>query len=216
MRVEALVGGATLPPIVLEARGDAIECYITAFTAGRIGVSVAERMAAAARAVLERRTKAAAADRGDAIAVRMETVHEPPERALGDGCGILMVARTSMGCLLGASGLGERGVPAEVIGQRAADELADVLESGACVDDWMLDQLVIFMAAAAGESVVVAREPTLHARTAMAVAEQLTAARFECAPIDGGGGGAEGAPPGLWRVTCRGAALKAGKGGGDL
>ncbi len=45
-------------------------------------------------------------------------------------------------------GLGERGVRAEDIGQRAADELMDALEVGACTDEWLQDQLIIFMALA--------------------------------------------------------------------
>lgn len=47
-----------------------------------------------------------------------------------------------------AAGLGERGVPAEAIGQRAGCELMDVVASGACVDGWLQDQLVVFMALA--------------------------------------------------------------------
>lgn len=33
-----------------------------------------------------------------------EVWHEPPDRAVGDGCGVLLVAETDAGCLLGASG----------------------------------------------------------------------------------------------------------------
>ena len=35
------------------------------------------------------------------------------------------------------AGLGERGVPAEDIGYRAASELMDVIASGACTDEWL-------------------------------------------------------------------------------
>ncbi len=47
-----------------------------------------------------------------------------------------MVAETSTGCLLGASGIGERGVQAEQIANTAADELIEAVCSGACVDQW--------------------------------------------------------------------------------
>ena len=70
------------------------------------------------------------------IPVQCETVAEPPEKALGDGTGIIIVAETSSGCLLGASGIGERGVPAEQIANTAADELIEAVWSGACVDQW--------------------------------------------------------------------------------
>ena len=70
------------------------------------------------------------------VPIECTTVAETPDRALGDGTGIIMVAETSTGCLLGASGIGERGVPAEHIAGTAADELIDAVSSGACVDQW--------------------------------------------------------------------------------
>lgn len=45
-------------------------------------------------------------------------------------------------------GLGKRGVPAEEIGALVAGELMDALASGACTDEWLQDQLIIFMALA--------------------------------------------------------------------
>lgn len=62
--------------------------------------------------------------------------HEPPERAVGDGGSIVLVAETSTGCLLGASALTERGVSAEAVGAMAARDLLEELRSGAAVDSW--------------------------------------------------------------------------------
>lgn len=77
------------------------------------------------------------------------------------------------------------------------------------VPRWLQDQLIIFMALAQGASSMLTGEPTLHTRTAIAVAEQLTEAKFEVAPrlpqAPGGGG--------LWRITCQGAGLGAGQTG---
>ena len=70
------------------------------------------------------------------VPVESETVAEPADKALGDGTGLLIVVETSTGCLLGASGIGERGVQAEQVAGTAADELIEVIESGACVDQW--------------------------------------------------------------------------------
>lgn len=42
------------------------------------------------------------------VDVRVEASARPPERAAGDGCGVLLVASTSSGCLLGSSGVGAR------------------------------------------------------------------------------------------------------------
>lgn len=68
------------------------------------------------------------------------------------------------------------------------------------------DQLIIFMALASGTSTILTGEPTLHTRTAIAVAEQLTGARFQVLQLPQGGPGA-----GLWRVVCQGAGQVAGQ-----
>lgn len=65
------------------------------------------------------------------------------------------------------------------------------------------DQLIIFMAMAEGESEMLCTEPTLHSRTAMVVAEQLTSAKFTVHKPSG--------QSGCWCVCCKGAALQAGK-----
>lgn len=198
LRASPLPPGGALPPLTLTARGEVEVVTVSAFTAGRVAPGVGGRMVAAAVAALARRLPG--------VPVRASVAHEPPEAAVDDGCGVLAVARTAGGCLLGASALGQRGVPAEALGQRAAEELADCVDSGACVDPWLLDQLVLFMALAAGRSEVVAAEPTLHTRTAVAVAQALTGARFEMGPV-GSGGGPGGAAP-LWRVVCCGAGVQ--------
>ncbi len=56
--------------------------------------------------------------------------------AVGEGTGILIVARTASGALLGGSALGKRGVPAEEVGATAAEELLEDLSSGGCADRW--------------------------------------------------------------------------------
>ena len=72
------------------------------------------------------------------IPIECETMREGSDTAFGDGTGILMVAETSTGCLLGASGIGERGVQAEQIATTAAEELVEAVCSGACVDQWYM------------------------------------------------------------------------------
>ena len=63
----------------------------------------------------------------------------------------------------GASCLGERGLPAEKVGRRAAKELIVELKSGATVDVHLADQLIPYLALAGGSYTV--REISLHART---------------------------------------------------
>ena len=63
----------------------------------------------------------------------------------------------------GASSLGERGLPAEKVGRRAAEELIIELKSPARVDVHLADQLIPYLALAGGCCTV--REISLHART---------------------------------------------------
>jgi len=51
------------------------------------------------------------------------------------------------------AGLAERGVKAEDVGRIAAEALLEALAAGGCVDEWLQDQLVVFMALADGRSV---------------------------------------------------------------
>jgi RNA 3'-terminal phosphate cyclase (ATP) len=205
LAVRALAPGAALPPLRLAERGELVSVRVRAFTAGRVGRAVGERMAAAAagavRAALAAGGCGAVAAGGAAVAA--DAAHEPPARAVGDGCGVLLVAETTAGRLLGASALGARGVTAEAVGAAAAAELVALLASGAAVDDWLVDQLIIFMALAAGESELLCRAPTLHARTAIAVAEALTPAHFSEEVASMGA---------LRRVRCRGAGAPAARG----
>ena len=48
LAVAPLAPGASLPPLVLEARGQVVRLATYAFTAGKVPVSVAQRMVAAA------------------------------------------------------------------------------------------------------------------------------------------------------------------------
>jgi RNA 3'-terminal phosphate cyclase len=54
-----------------------------------------------------------------------------------------LVAETSTGCLLGGSALGKRNVKAEQVGQKAADELLQSINTKACVDSYSQDQVIL-------------------------------------------------------------------------
>lgn len=63
----------------------------------------------------------------------------------------------------GGSALGARGLPAEAVGKRAADELILELESGAAIDIHLADQLMPYLALVGGCFTV--REVSMHAKT---------------------------------------------------
>jgi len=68
-------------------------------------------------------------------------------------------------------------------GRKAAEEIKQVLDAGVCVDQWAQDQLIIYMALAHGRSRLLTGALTLHTRTAISIAEQLTAAKFTVTSI---------------------------------
>lgn len=70
------------------------------------------------------------------VVIDIQPIHEPADRAVGNGGSILLVAQTSTGCLFGASAIAERGVTAEAVGAMAARDLLEELHSGAAVDQW--------------------------------------------------------------------------------
>jgi len=77
----------------------------------------------------------------------------------------------------GASSLGERGLPAEKVGQRAAEEMERELCSPAAVDVHLADQLIPYLALAGGSYSV--REISLHTKTNIWTAGQFMEAKIE-------------------------------------
>lgn len=84
--------------------------------------------------------------------------------------------------ILGSDSLGERGKRAEAVGQEAAASLVKEISSGACVDRYLADQLVPFMAIV-GNSKILTSEITNHCLTNIFVVEQFLGKVFE---IDSG------------------------------
>ena len=80
-------------------------------------------------------------------------------------------------CILAASALLEKQKKAEEIAQNVALDLKRIIESGNCVDDFLQDQLIIFMALRIGSQVRV-RELTEHTKTNIYVCEKMLPVRF--------------------------------------
>jgi RNA 3'-terminal phosphate cyclase (ATP) len=77
----------------------------------------------------------------------------------------------------GASSLGERGLPAENVGTKAARELIIELKSDAVVDMYLADQLIPYLALAGGS--YTAGEITLHTKTNIWTARHFLDAKIE-------------------------------------
>ncbi|MBU0530640.1 MAG: RNA 3'-terminal phosphate cyclase [Candidatus Aenigmatarchaeota archaeon] len=108
------------------------------------------------------------------------------------GSGLVLLAKTSTGCILGADALGERGKKAENVAEEAAISLRHVIKSGAAVDQYLGDQLLIFMALAKGKSEIIVPVLTGHIRTNIWVIQKFLDVEFEMAKK----------PP--YKITCSG------------
>lgn len=81
-------------------------------------------------------------------------------------------------CKLGSSSLGEIGKPAEKIGEEVAKNLKKQIDSGACLDEHMADQILPYIALAGNSKVSVA-EITNHCKTNIWVIEKFLPVKFE-------------------------------------
>jgi RNA 3'-phosphate cyclase len=86
--------------------------------------------------------------------------------------------------ILGTTCLGERGKPAEKIGEECTNFLNKQVDTGACLDRWMGDQILPYMALAPGRSSVSVAELTNHAKTSMWLIEQFLPVKFESVEED--------------------------------
>lgn len=82
-------------------------------------------------------------------------------------------------CILGASSIGERDKSAEKVGEEAANELKKSIDSNACLDMHMADQILPFLAFAKQDSAIKVAEITNHVRTNIWVIEKFLPVKFE-------------------------------------
>ena len=190
-----------LPPIALTTRGELCSIRIISYYASSVQRTVAIEMAQTAGKVLK--------DAGIGIEPDVEIKYH--KNAVEPGWGIILVANTTTNCRLAGSSVGSPRKGAKQVGRDAAEELSATLRDGGCVDDWLQDQLILFMALASGVSEVLTGSLTLHTQTAIWVAEQLSGAEFEVKRLDGNSGfgvdqgyGKDGRIPGKHLIRCTG------------
>ncbi|KAL5529444.1 hypothetical protein ACEPAG_5429 [Sanghuangporus baumii] len=172
--IPSLLRGQTLRPVTLTDRGEVISVKGIVIVSGVIGLRVASEMRQNALSELRALSPEISSLPKTQIDISIES--NPQGRA---GSSIVLLAHTSTGCVLAGSALGSKGVRAVQTGREAARELVRRLEEGGCVDEWLQDQMIVFLALVKGRSVVRTGKVTLHTRTAIWVAERLTGAKFE-------------------------------------
>ena len=134
----------------------------------QLPVGVADRQAVAATRIIEER---------DFPHPQIRIEHT--QSGSGPGSGIVLSAITSDGAVLGGDSLGERGRPAEVVGEDAAGRLVEEMSSGAFLDRHMGDVIVPYAALAEGVSDVSLSQVTLHTLTNVKVAEYVAGVHFD-------------------------------------
>jgi RNA 3'-phosphate cyclase len=105
-------------------------------------------------------------------------------RGASTGAGLVVWAEYAEN-ILGADALGERGVPAERVGEMAAEKLVKLMSSGAGVDEHAADHLLPYMALAAAPSSMLVREITPHLETQMLTISLFLPARMSVEKKDG-------------------------------
>ncbi|RPI44330.1 MAG: RNA 3'-phosphate cyclase [Betaproteobacteria bacterium] len=162
--VRASVSPARLKPLRLLERGPLLDIRGEAHVAN-LPVHIAERMRDSAYSLIHAHA-----------AVEIESRVLTGDDAVGKGGAIVLWASYG-GTVLGAGRVAELGVPAEALGQSAAQELNADIEAGATADIHAADQLLVYFALAGGGALL-AREASRHARTGMWLIEQFLPVRF--------------------------------------
>ena len=128
---------------------------------------VAERQASSAERIL--------AQNGFDASISIEVNDYP-----STGSGIILWCGNA-----GGVALGKRGLKAEKVGQNCAEAILSELKSGACVDMYLADQLIPYIALAGGGSFTT-RMVTPHTKTNIWVTEQFLDVKFNIDKMDNG------------------------------
>jgi RNA 3'-terminal phosphate cyclase (ATP) len=134
--------------------------------ASRLPKHVAERQREEALRRIEKEMK---------MGAEITILPDPPSR--GPGSFLFLVAE-SEGALAGFSSLGRRGKRAEMVAGEAVNSLKCYLEAKGCVDPYLADQLVPFMAVANGQCAFTTTRVTEHLLTSLWVIQHFRNVRI--------------------------------------
>ena len=96
------------------------------------------------------------------------------------GTGTVVFVRTRLENVeAGFTSLGKKGKPAEKVADDACSDFFKFMASGAVVDNYLADQIVLYMALAKGRSSLITNNITKHLRTNLWLIEQFLPVGFE-------------------------------------
>ncbi|KAN0015602.1 hypothetical protein ACTFIU_008341 [Dictyostelium citrinum] len=164
-----------LSPITIVNKGEVTRIVIKSyFTSPRISPLVAERMNNTAKKLIKKDFKK--------VDIETELI-DCSKFSFGDGTFIEIRAYTDQGCIFGATGNGAIGIPAEKVAEDATNSLLKDLQDGGCMDEYLQDQLIIFMALAKGKSQIKTGPISLHTQTSIHITSLMTGAIFTITPL---------------------------------
>jgi len=108
---------------------------------------------------------------------QVEIAHDT--QALQRGAALALYAKTSSGCIIGADRAGEPRRTSEDIGRYVAGSLTEDLATGATVDRYLADQLILYAALADGVSEYRIPRLTEHVETNLWLVETILGAKTE-------------------------------------
>jgi RNA 3'-terminal phosphate cyclase (ATP) len=152
-------------------RGDSVEINGIALAAGKL-------YSTAACDEMKKRAESSLKKAFPNISINIRSVYE--SNSASSGTSMVLALKTSSGCILGGDAIGDhKGVQTPIdVANDAVKELKRAWDLNACVDEWLQDQLIVFMALAEGRSQMNSGPLSLHTQTAIYCAEKLTTSRF--------------------------------------
>ena len=161
VRIKPVANG--IKPLKLLQQGKIKEMTGLALSSHLREQKVSQRMAEECQKILA----------GKGYRARITTLWD--ETALQAGAGLALWVETHSGCLLGSDQAGKRGRSSERIGRYVARNLLQDLETGATVDRFLADQLIIYAALAGGTTEYIIPHPTEHVDTNLWLVERFGA-----------------------------------------
>ncbi len=164
--VQVNVRGCARPlrPIVIVERGELAEVYGTA-VAMNLPSHIPQRMSVRARKVLSQA----------GVQARIEPLRV---RGAGPGAGIFLIGRYEH-IVASFTAYGQKGLPSEQVADAACTAFLTHHNTGAPVDPFLADQLVVPMALARGKSELVTSRVSQHLRTNAWVVQRFLAASID-------------------------------------
>ena len=156
-----------LPSVTLLERGKLLKIRGKAYVAGLPSAIARTIRDTAVEELLSALSSSSTDSSSNLIAaedIQIDAVREQPQDAVGAGSGIVLWAETESGCRIGGSSVGRKGVDSTQTAREAVEELVRGLKDGGCVDEYLQDQMLIFLALAKGTSKVSCGPLTLHTK----------------------------------------------------